>query len=139
MSLVYALVSYPAGVWMDRGRTRGILGVGMFALVVADLILARAASGGEVLGGVAVWGVHMGLTQGVLAALVAETAPPDLRGTAFGLFNLVSGAAMLVASGLAGWLWDLYGPARTFQAGAVFTLLAWSALLVQNRVSPRRK
>ncbi|TMH59708.1 MAG: MFS transporter [Betaproteobacteria bacterium] len=139
MSLVYALVSYPAGVWMDRGRARGILGAGMFALVVADLILARAASAGEVLGGVAVWGVHMGLTQGVLAALVAQTAPADLRGTAFGLFNLVSGAAMLVASGLAGWLWDLYGPARTFQAGAVFTLLAWSALLVQNRVSPRRK
>jgi len=139
MSLVYALVSYPAGVWMDRGRARGILGAGMFALVLADLILARAASAGEVLGGVAVWGVHMGLTQGVLAALVAETAPADLRGTAFGLFNLVSGAAMLVASGLAGWLWDLYGPARTFQAGAVFTLLAWSALLVQNRVSPRRK
>ncbi len=138
MSLVYALVSYPAGVWMDRGRYRVVLGAGMFALVLADLILASAASTGQMLGGVAVWGVHMGLTQGVLAALVAETAPADLRGTAFGLFNLVSGVALLVASALAGWLWDVYGPARTFEAGAVFTVLAWLALLVQGRVELRR-
>jgi len=96
MSVVYALVSYPAGVWMDRGQYRVVLGAGMFALVLADLVLASAASTGQMLGGVAVWGVHMGLTQGVLAALVAETAPEDLRGTAFGLFNLVSGVALLV-------------------------------------------
>jgi MFS family permease len=110
----------------------------MFALMVADLILAEAASVGVVLGGVAVWGVHMGLTQGVLAALVAETAPADLRGTAFGLFNLVSGIALLVASALAGWLWDAYGPARTFQAGALFTALAWFALLAQDRFKFQR-
>jgi MFS family permease len=138
MSIVYALVSYPAGVFVDRGRYHVLLMSGMFALVLADLILAQAASVGVVLGGVAVWGVHMGLTQGVLAALVAEAAPADLRGTAFGLFNLVSGIALLVASALAGWLWDAYGPARTFQAGALFTALAWLALLVQPRFKPRR-
>ena len=133
MSVVYAVVSYPAGVFVDRGRYRGLLSAGMLALVVADLILARAGSAGQVLGGVAIWGVHMGLTQGVLAALVAETAPADLRGTAFGLFNLMSGIALLIASALAGLLWDLYGPARTFDAGAVFTVLAWLALLLGNR------
>jgi MFS family permease len=133
MSVVYALVSYPAGVFVDRGRYRGLLSAGMFALVAADLILARAASVQQLLGGVAVWGVHMGLTQGVLAALVAETAPVDLRGTAFGLFNLVSGVALLIASALAGALWDFYGPARTFEAGAIFTVLAWLALLIGNR------
>jgi MFS family permease len=138
MSIVYALVSYPAGVFVDRGRYHVLLMSGMFALVLADLILAQAASVGVVLGGVAVWGVHMGLTQGVLAALVAEAAPADLRGTAFGLFNLVSGIALLVASALAGWLWDAYGPARTFHAGALFTALAWLALLVQPRFKPRR-
>jgi MFS family permease len=138
MSVVYAMVSYPAGVWMDRGRYRVVLGAGMFALVLADLSLAGAASTAQMLGGVAMWGVHMGLTQGVLAALVAESAPADLRGTAFGLFNLVSGVALLVASALAGWLWDAYGPGRTFQAGAVFTVLAGLALLVQTRVELRR-
>jgi MFS family permease len=138
MSLVFALVSYPAGVLVDRGRYRSLLSAGMLALVIADLILAHAGSVRQVLGGAAVWGVHMGLTQGVLAALVAETAPADLRGTAFGLFNLVSGIALLIASALAGWLWDLYGPARTFEAGAVFTVLAWLALLVQSRFNNGR-
>jgi MFS family permease len=138
MSVVYALVSYPAGVLVDRGRYRALLSAGMCALVVADLILARAGSVGQVLGGVAIWGVHMGLTQGVLAALVAETAPADLRGTAFGLFNLMSGIALLIASALAGLLWDLYGPALTFEAGAMFTVLAWLALLIGNRLEAGR-
>ena len=138
MSIVYASVSYPAGVLVDRGRYHVLLTTGMFTLVVADLVLAYAASTSAVLGGVAIWGVHMGLTQGVLAALVAETAPADLRGTAFGLFNLVCGIALLVASALAGWLWDASGPARTFEVGALFTALAWLALLLQRRFNRRR-
>jgi len=77
-----------------------------------------------VLLGAALWGLHMGLTQGLLSALVATAAPEDLRGTAFGLFNLVSGIALLAASVLAGWLWDAHGPAMTFYAGAVFTTIA---------------
>ena len=87
----------------------------------------------QVLAGTAVWGLHMGLTQGLLAALVAETAPTDLRGTAFGFFNLMSGVALLAASVLAGWLWDAYGPAITFLASAVFAVLAWAGLLVHSR------
>ncbi|MEP6997199.1 MAG: MFS transporter [Betaproteobacteria bacterium] len=124
MSVVYALVSYPAGVLADRGRQGTLISGGLLALIVADMILARAGSVDMVMLGAAAWGVHMGLTQGVLAALVAQTAPADLRGTAFGLFNLVSGIALLVASALAGGLWAIYGPALTFYAGAVFAALA---------------
>lgn len=133
MSIVYAVVAYPAGVLADRGRQSALLQAGLLALIVADLILANAGSIPLVFAGTAIWGVHMGLTQGVLAALVAATAPADLRGTAFGLFNLVSGIALLAASALAGWLWDAFGPAQTFYAGAVFTALSWLGLMLRSR------
>jgi MFS family permease len=133
MSIVYALVSYPAGVLTDRGRQGALLSGGLVALIIADLILAHAGSVGAVLAGTAVWGVHMGLTQGVLSALVAQTAPADLRGTAFGLFNLVSGVALLLASALAGWLWAVYGPTLTFYVGAIFTGLALLGLWLRPR------
>jgi MFS family permease len=136
MSLVYAIVSYPAGVAVDQNRQGMLLSGGFFALIVADLMLANASSIGGVLAGTAVWGVHMGLTEGVLAALVAETAPADLRGTAFGLFNLVNGIALLIASALAGWLWDFFGPPQTFYAGAGFAALAWIGMIAR-RVDPR--
>jgi MFS family permease len=138
MSLVYAVVAYPAGVLADRGRQSALLQGGLLALIVADLILANAGSIPLVFAGTAIWGVHMGLTQGVLAALVAATAPADLRGTAFGLFNLVSGIALLAASALAGWLWDAFGPAQTFYAGAVFTALSWLALVLRGRLTGSR-
>ncbi|MDQ2963088.1 MAG: MFS transporter [Pseudomonadota bacterium] len=133
MSIVYAMVAYPAGVLADRGRQSALLQGGLLALIVADLLLANAHSISILFAGTAVWGVHMGLTQGVFAALVAATAPADLRGTAFGLFNLVSGVALLAASALAGWLWDAFGPAHTFYAGAVFTGLSWVALALHGR------
>ena len=133
MSIVYALVSYPAGVLADKGKQGALLSGGLVALIVADIVLAYAGSVAAVLAGTAVWGIHMGLTQGVLAALVAQTAPADLRGTAFGLFNLVSGFALLVASGLAGWLWSVYGPALTFWAGATFTAIALLGLWLRPR------
>jgi MFS family permease len=136
MSVVYAVVSYPAGVAADQKRQGMLLSGGFFALIVADVILARASSMGGVLAGTAVWGVHMGLTQGVLAALVAEAAPADLRGTAFGLFNLVSGIALLIASALAGWLWDSFGPAETFYVGAAFAALAWMGLIARRVTNP---
>jgi MFS family permease len=104
------------------------LAVGLGALIAADLVLAAAGGGVTVFAGAALWGLHMGLTQGLLAALVAGAAPADLRGTAFGVFNLVCGIALLIASALAGWLWDAYGPAFTFGAGAAFTALAWLGL-----------
>jgi MFS family permease len=128
MSVVYAATSYPAGAAADRGRGPVPLSAGLAALIAADLALAHAAGGTLLCAGVALWGLHMGLTQGLLAALVAGTAPADLRGTAFGVFNLVCGVALLVASALAGWLWDAFGPRVTFYAGAAFTALAWLAL-----------
>jgi MFS family permease len=118
MNVVFALVAYPAGKLADRVSARGLLIAGIAALVASDLVLAAAPGMGALAAGVALWGLHMGLTQGLLAALVAKAAPAALRGTAFGMFNLVSGVAMLAASALAGALWHYVGPAATFLAGA---------------------
>jgi len=124
MNVVYAAAAYPAGALSDRFGRPGVLAIGIALLIVADGILALGGSVLLVLLGVAFWGLHMGFTQGLLATLVADTAPANLRGTAFGLFNLASGAAMLVASVIAGALWDRHGPAATFLAAALFTAVA---------------
>ena len=124
MGGVYALTAYPFGKLSDRVNHRWMLAAGLAVLAVADGVIAGTQGWIGLLAGVALWGVHMGLTQGLLAAMVAATAPDDLRGTAFGFFNLVSGVALLVASAIAGLLWDSLGPAWTFYAGAGFSLLA---------------
>jgi MFS family permease len=133
MSIVYAAASYPSGAAADRGHGPRLLSAGLLVLIAADIVLARADGHMAVLVGAALWGLHMGLTQGLLAALVAAAAPADLRGTAFGVFNLVCGVALLVASGLAGWLWDAFGPRFTFYAGAGFTAIAWIGFLRYGR------
>jgi len=124
MNVAYAASAYPAGVWSDRAGRRVVLLAGVGVLVLTDVVLATASNVWVVMGGVALWGLHMGLTQGLLATMVTDTAPPTLRGTAFGVFNLVSGVALLVASVLAGLLWDRFGPSGTFAAGAIFSLLS---------------
>jgi MFS family permease len=129
MSAVYALTAYPAGAMSDRIGRRGVLIAGTATLIVADLVLAFAGSIVFTLVGVALWGLHMGLTQGLLSAMVADTAPAELRGTAFGLFTLAGGIAVLLASIGAGALWDGYGPAATFTAGAVVTAVGLAGLL----------
>jgi MFS family permease len=83
--------------------------------------------------GIALWGLHMGMTQGLLATLIADVSPLAYRGTAFGVFNLLSGAGLLAASALAGWLWDHHGPATTFWAGAALALLATVWILLSTR------
>jgi MFS family permease len=128
MNVVYTLTAWPAGALSDRIGRYGVVTVGFALLVLADLALAIGGSVAVVMLGVMLWGLHMGLTQGLLSALVADAAPAELRGTAFGVFNLVSGVAMLVASILAGALWDIAGPAGTFLAGAAFTAIALAAL-----------
>jgi MFS family permease len=133
MSAVYAVTSYPAGAAADRGQGPRLLSFGLLALVAADVILAHADGRLMMFGGAALWGLHMGLTQGLLSALVAASAPQDLRGTAFGVFNLVCGIALLIASGVAGWLWDAFGPRFTFYAGAAFTVIAWVGFLRYGR------
>lgn len=132
MNLVYAASSYPVGLLSDRLGRRGLLLGGFAVLIVADLVLSVAANVGQVMAGVALWGLHMGMTQGLLSTLVADTAPAALRGSAFGMFNLASGAALLLASVIAGGLWTLIGPQATFLAGAAFTSLAVVALLFRR-------
>ncbi|MFM2261863.1 MAG: hypothetical protein RI959_539, partial [Pseudomonadota bacterium] len=136
MNLVYAATAYPFGKLSDRASHRALLGWGLVVLVAADLVLASGHHWSRVLVGVMLWGVHMGMTQGLLAAMVADTAPSDLRGTAYGFFNLVSGVAMLLASVLAGWLWDRLGASFTFYAGAVFCILALLGLIRRPADSP---
>jgi MFS family permease len=133
MNLVYSVVSAPAGKLSDRIDRRLVLAVGLIALVAADFVLAQF---GTILGmfvGVALWGLHMGLTQGLLAALVADTAPASLRGSAFGVFNFATGVATLAASVLAGLFWTFYGAQATFFAGAIFAAIALVGLLVVTR------
>ncbi len=129
MNVVYALSAYPAGLLSDKADRITILAAGFAVLVAADLALALVPGISGVALGVLLWGLHMGLTQGLLAALVADTAPAELRGTAFGLFNLVSGVALLAASVVAGALWDAGGPRATFATGAVIAASALAGLL----------
>lgn len=128
MNLVYSLGAYPFGKLADRMSHSALLAWGLVVLVAADLLLAAGSHWGTAGAGIALWGLHMAMTQGLLATMVAETAPADLRGTAFGFFNLVSGLALLLASTLAGVLWDQLGAPATFAAGAVFSLAALALL-----------
>ena len=128
MNVVYTAVAYPAGIAADRGGRRPLLFWGLAALIASDLAMAASATPAALFAGVVLWGVHMGLTQGLLATLVADASPPELRGTGFGVFHLVSGVALLAASLLAGWLWSAHGAAATFYAGAAFTAAALAGL-----------
>lgn len=130
MNVVYAGSAYPFGKLSDTMSHGRLLALGLLVLLAADLVLAAAGGWAALLVGVALWGVHMGMTQGLLAAMVADTAPADLRGTAYGFFNLVSGVAMLAASVVAGLLWDRLGSAFTFCAGAGFAALTLAGLAV---------
>lgn len=123
MNLVYAACAYPFGKLSDRMRHTRLLAWGLAVLIAADVLLAAAQHWSVVIAGVALWGIHMGMTQGLLATMVADTAPAGLRGTAYGVFNLASGIAILAASAIAGLLWDAYGPSMTFWAGGGFALL----------------
>lgn len=135
MNVIYAAVAYPAGVAADRGHRRALLLWGLAALIVSDLLLARAHGLAMLFAGIALWGAHMGLTQGLLSTLVADAAPATLRGTAFGVFHLVSGVTLLAASVLAGWLWSVFGAPAAFYAGAAFTAIALAGFLA---LAPRR-
>lgn len=132
MNMVYAASAYPFGKLSDRMSHSTLLAAGLVVLIAADLVLASGNHWATVLAGVALWGIHMGMTQGLLATMVADSAPSDLRGTAYGVFNLMSGLAMLLASGIAGWLWDQYGAATTFLGGAAFAGFALLGLVTRR-------
>ena len=133
MNLVYSASAYPFGKLSDRVSHSALLLAGLLVLAAADLVLASSAHWLALLAGIALWGLHMGLTQGLLAAMVAHSAPADLRGTAYGFFNLLSGLSLLVASALAGWLWDAYGAPFTFYGGAALCGLALLCLALRPR------
>lgn len=133
MNLIYAGAAYPFGMLSDRVNHRMLLSLGLIVLIAADIVLGSSDHWLTVAVGVSLWGAHMGITQGLLARMVADTAPVDLRGTAYGFFNLVSGIAMLIASTVAGLLWDRFGASFTFYAGAVFATMALMVLLLKVR------
>lgn len=137
MNLVYATAAYPFGRLSDRMHRPTLLAMGLAVLVVADLLLAWARDWSGLLLGVALWGLHMAMTQGLLAAMVARAAPEAMRGTAYGFFNLASGIAMFVASALAGLLWSMAGPAATFYAGAGFCVLTLAGLVISGALRGR--
>ena len=130
MNLAYMAIAYPAGVAADRGHRKSLLAWGLVALIASDVVLGISNHLAGLFAGIVLWGVHMGLTQGLLSTLVADAAPARLRGTAFGVFHLVSGIALLAASVLAGWLWGAFGASWTFYAGAAFTAVALAGLLL---------
>lgn len=133
MNMVYAVSAYPAGIESDRIGTRGLLLASLAVLMAADLLLALVPGLVAAFVGIGLWGLHMGLSQGLLARLVADRSPEGLRGSAFGLFNLATGAAMLAASVTAGLLWERFGPSAAFAAGAGFAAAAGLALLAARR------
>ncbi len=133
MNVVYSASAYPFGWLSDRIKHDTLLTSGLMILIAADLVLAADEHWLNLAFGVCLWGLHMGLTQGLLAAMVAHTAPAELRGIAYGLFSLVSGGAMLLASVAAGLLWDLYGASFTFYAGAIFAAMALAGLVLKAR------
>ena len=139
MTLVYMVAAYPAGTALDRGRGATMLYAGLAALVAAHATLAYATGAVAVFAGAGLWGLHMGLTQGLFSAMVAEHAPADLRGSAFGVFNLASGVAMLLASGIAGALWDAAGARAAFALGATIALLTVIALAAARRTLARHE
>jgi MFS family permease len=133
MNVFYAAAAYPAGVAADRFRPRNLFVIGLALLIAADVVLAIAAGALAVFAGAALWGLHMALTQGLLSKLVADTVPAQLRGTGFGIFNLISGVALLLASVIAGALWNAIGPAATFLAGAGFATVAAIGIVTVRR------
>jgi MFS family permease len=132
MNCVYAVAAYPFGKLADAIDHRRLFCVGLVVLIASHVLLAVSHTGLGLAAGVALWGLHLAMTQGLLATMVADTAPADLRGTAYGCFNLLSGVAMLVSSGLAGWLWDQYGARATFTTGAFFAATAAALVLLRR-------
>ena len=136
MNVVYAACAYPFGKLADRMSHKKMLAFSLLFLLAADAFLALATHWSALFIGVALWGIHMGMSQGLLAAMVADHAPADLRGTAYGFFNLVAGIAMLISSALAGLLWEVWGASTTFWTGAGFCIAALAALNVKISPAP---
>jgi MFS family permease len=132
MNITYAAAAYPAGAWSDSGDRYKMLSWSLVPLIAADLLLARATGMATIFTGIALWGLHLALSQGLLSALVADSAPESLRGTAFGIFSFVTGFALLAASFIAGGVWDAVGPSATFVTGGLIACLALIGLYLSG-------
>ncbi|MDD1494068.1 MULTISPECIES: MFS transporter [Burkholderia] len=139
MSVAYSVSAYPVGILSDRLDKRVLLAIGLAMLIAADGILGMGQSSASVFVGVFVWGLHMGFTQGIVATMVADTSPTTLRGTAFGVFNLASGVCMLLASAIAGWLWERFGAPATFLAGAALAVAPLCLCCLAPRPAAHRR
>lgn len=139
MNIIYASTAYPFGKLSDRVGSSEMLIVSLLALIGADVFLALSHHWSGVVTGVMLWGIHMAMSQGLLAKMVADTAPADLRGTAYGFFSLLSGIALLLASTIAGLLWQRIGSSATFYAGAAFSLLTLAGLLIKRKLDKNAK
>jgi MFS family permease len=139
MNIAYTVSAYPVGKLSDRFDRRMPLALGLLFLVASDVLLGMRESAAVVFGGAVLWGLHMGFSQGILAAMVADTAPDTLRGTAFGVFNLASGIAMLLSGVVAGLLWERYGASATFFAGAAFAIASIAMCAWMPRIAPPAK
>ena len=137
MNIVYAFAAYPAGILSDSINRKTLLLIGVTFLLAADIAIGFSNSLWTLALGVSLWGLHMGFTQGLLATMVTDTTPQELRGTAYGVYNLVCGIAMLLSSVIAGVLWDKYGSSVTFFTGAAFTAMALIGLLILRRKGER--
>ena len=136
-NLAFLALAYPAGSLSDRMSPKTILMAGMAVLIAADLVLAQPFGLAGLVVGVALWGAHMALTQGIFARLIADVAPPHLRATSFGAFYFIGGIGTLLASLGAGLLWDRQGPDATFIASAAVAgvAMAMMSLLPDQRRS----
>jgi MFS family permease len=132
MNIAYSVTAYPVGLLSDRVGRQGLMALGLVVLIGADLCLALAGGVWMVFAGSALWGIHLGLTQGLLSTLIADASAPEVRGTAFGVFGLLSGVALLLASLIAGWLWQIFGAPATFWGGPLFAVLALGVFLGLN-------
>lgn len=130
MNLVYAFIATPVGILSDKLGRKGLLALGYFVLLLADAVLAFASTIATVFVGIVLWGVHMGMSQGLFSAMVADTAKSEQRGTAFGIYNFATGISLLIASVIAGWLWDIAGPKATFAAGGIFASVTFAGIIL---------
>ena len=138
MPAVYGLTAYPVGALSDRLGRKGLLAASLGFLIVADLVIAQSTTIYPFLAGIVLWGLHMGFSQGILATLIADTAPGHLKGTAFGMFNVITGLVMLVGNIGAGWLWESYGSSATFLAGAILSAVALLSLALLPGIAARK-
>lgn len=135
MNIVYSLTSYPAGSLSDRVGRKTVITFGFLLLALANGLLALNASIVITFLGIVLWGIQMGLTQSNLIALVTDTCPATLRGTALGIYNLFSAIAMIIGGSSTGYIWDHFGASTAFYVAASVSVIGLVLLQFQRRLN----